>query len=139
MTIQLKVLTPIAAVIDETVDEVVLPGFRGEMGVLPDHTAYLTRVTAGTLQYRIQGKPQFLAVRAGLAEVMGDVVTILTGEALGAEDVEAEEAAGKYREAQEALDAAMALGEGVAAQTENLNFYAALKAAVERGQPTVSH
>ena len=51
-TLQLDVVTPEKRVVSTTVDEVVLPGRLGSLGVLPGHAPLLTDLDIGPLTYR---------------------------------------------------------------------------------------
>jgi F-type H+-transporting ATPase subunit epsilon len=65
------------------VDIVVLPGFDGEMGVLPHHAPLVTLLSAGELVITKAGKVQVMAVGEGLVEVTGSSTRILTDAAVG--------------------------------------------------------
>src|ERR1051325_7578725 len=51
--ITLEVVTPDRAIVNETVDEVELPGTEGYFGVLPGHTPLLSSLQVGEMWYRI--------------------------------------------------------------------------------------
>lgn len=73
----LQVVTPERAVIHEEVDEVLLPGSQGYLGVLPGHTPLLTSLKIGEIKYRKGSKTFFLAVSLGFVEILPDRVTVL--------------------------------------------------------------
>lgn len=73
----LQVVTPERAVIHEEVDEVLLPGSQGYLGVLPGHTPLLTSLKIGEIKYRKGTKTSFLAVFWGFVEILPDKVTVL--------------------------------------------------------------
>ena len=75
--IQLEIITPEKLVLREEVDEVVLPGLTGELGVLPDHEPLITQLKTGILSYRQGGSQEKLHVSGGFAEVLGDKVSVL--------------------------------------------------------------
>ena len=87
-TIQLKVITPLELVLDESVDEVVAPGELGEFGVLPGHVPFLTTLNPGELRFRKGASENSLIVSGGLADVKDDVVNILTDLAQKPQDVD---------------------------------------------------
>jgi F-type H+-transporting ATPase subunit epsilon len=76
--IQLEVVTPEHRVIEEAVDEVILPGQEGYLGVRPGHTPLLTALTIGECCYVKGGTRYYAALRAGFAEVLPDRVSVLT-------------------------------------------------------------
>src|SRR3954467_12200445 len=75
--ITLEIVTPDRSLIREEVDEVVLPGTEGELGVLPGHTPLLTTLKVGELWYRQGADKHYVVVAFGFAEVLPDRVTIL--------------------------------------------------------------
>jgi len=90
--IQLDIVTPEKRLASLAVDEVVLPGTEGSMGVLPGHAPLLTGLDVGELMYRRGQARHYLAVARGFAEVLGDRVTILAEIAERAEEIDRERA-----------------------------------------------
>ena len=87
---QLEVVTPRGITVTTEADEVTAPGVRGEFGVLPGHTAFVTALKAGVVSYKGKGGSGTIAVAAGFAEVDGhDKVVVLTQEATPAAEVDA--------------------------------------------------
>ena len=78
--IQLQIVSADRSLVNETVDEVEIPGADGYFGVLPGHTPLLGLLGAGELWYR-QGpgdaNKHYLSIAFGFAEVQPDRVTIL--------------------------------------------------------------
>src|SRR4030042_1441261 len=54
-TIRLELVTPERLLLSEEVDEVVLPGYEGEFGVLPEHTQFLAILNGGVLRGKSGG------------------------------------------------------------------------------------
>ena len=77
MPLNLSIVTPRGTVIDESVDDVVAPGTEGEFGVLPGHAPFLAAIREGVVRYQSGGRPHYLAVSTGFAEVAGDHVVLL--------------------------------------------------------------
>lgn len=90
--INLEIITPEKLVLREAVDEVVLPGLTGELGVLPDHEPLITQLKTGVLTYRQGGAQQKLHISGGFAEVLGDKVSVLSDIAEKPEDIDVERA-----------------------------------------------
>lgn len=86
--IHFEVVTPEERLVSELVDEVVLPGSEGYLGVLPGHTPLLTALGIGEIMYRRGGARRYLAVAGGFAEVLGDRVSVLAEIAERAEEVD---------------------------------------------------
>ena len=76
--LHLKVITPLALVIDEQVELVEGPGEFGEFGILPGHVPFLTTLNPGFLKFKQGSETRSLVVHGGLAEVSDDNVRILT-------------------------------------------------------------
>jgi F-type H+-transporting ATPase subunit epsilon len=75
--ISLNVVTRERKIIDVSVDEVILPGLDGEIGVLPGHTPLLASLRIGQLRYRTGNTIQRLVISWGFAEVLPDRVIVL--------------------------------------------------------------
>jgi F-type H+-transporting ATPase subunit epsilon len=75
--IHLNVVTRERKIVDEQVDEVILPASDGEIGVLPGHTPLLATLRIGQLRYRTGNKVERLVISWGFAEVLPDRVIVL--------------------------------------------------------------
>ena|SRR6185295_9253795 len=73
----LEIVTPDRALLTQDVDEVVVPGSEGELGVLPGHTPLLATLKIGELWYRQGQEKHYIAVAFGFVEVLPDRVTVL--------------------------------------------------------------
>jgi F-type H+-transporting ATPase subunit epsilon len=91
-TIHLEIVTPEKKLVGLDVDEVIMPGKQGYLGVLPGHAPLLSELDIGQLMYR-QGKTRhYLSMAWGFAEVLSDRVSVLAEIAERAEDVDRERA-----------------------------------------------
>jgi len=88
LKIDLEIVTPARLVVSETVDEVVLPGTEGYLGVLPGHAPLLTGLAAGEISYRSGGRVRYLAVSGGFAEVLRHRVSVLAETCERAEEID---------------------------------------------------
>jgi len=91
-TIRLELVTPERLVLSEDVEEVIVPGYEGEFGVLPEHTQYLSIVNIGVLRYRMGGEMHKVALSGGFAEVMPERVVVMAETAERAEEIDLERA-----------------------------------------------
>jgi len=91
-TIRLELVTPERLVLSEEVDEVVLPGYEGEFGVLPGHTQFLAILNIGILWYRKGSAIRKVAVGGGFAEVNHDRVVVMADTAERADEIDVERA-----------------------------------------------
>ena len=76
--LHLKVITPLALVIDEQVELVEGPGELGEFGILPGHVPFVTTLSPGLLKYKQGSDTKSVIIHGGLAEVSDDNVRVLT-------------------------------------------------------------
>jgi F-type H+-transporting ATPase subunit epsilon len=90
--INLEIITPEKLALRTEVDEVVLPGLTGELGVLPDHEPLITQLKTGILTYRQGAAQQRLHVSGGFAEVLGDKVSVLSDVAEKPDEIDIERA-----------------------------------------------
>ena len=99
--IQLLIVSADRALVNETVDEVEIPGDDGYFGVLPGHTPLLAVLQVGELWYRQGSEKHYLAVAFGFAEVQPDRVTILAQIAEKADEIDLARAEAAKKRAQE--------------------------------------
>ena len=101
--INLEVITPEKLVLRESVDELVLPGLTGEIGVLPDHEPLISQLKTGVLSYRMGASSQKLHVSGGFVEVLGDKVSVLADIAEKPEDIDVASAKAALESAEKRL------------------------------------
>lgn len=80
-TLQVVVVTPERAVLDESADMVILPMFDGELGVQPGRAPIIGRLGAGELRLKTGGVSKRYFVEAGFVQVRANVVSVLTSRA----------------------------------------------------------
>ena len=101
--IQLQIVSADRSLVNETVDEVEIPGADGYFGVLPGHTPLLALLGAGELWYR-QGQDKiYFAISFGFAEVQPDAVTVLAQIAEKADEIDLARAEAAKKRAEERL------------------------------------
>jgi F-type H+-transporting ATPase subunit epsilon len=101
--LQLQVVSADRSLINETVDEVEIPGVEGYFGVLPGHTPLLAVLGAGELWYRQGTDRHYLAIAFGFAEVQPDRVTLLAEIAERAAEIDAARAEAAKKRAEERI------------------------------------
>jgi len=111
--LQLEIVTPDRALAREEVDEVVVPGSEGELGVLPGHTPLLATLKVGEMWYRQGSEKHFLHVAFGFVEVLPERVTVLAQVAERAQDIDVERAERAKRRAEERLTPAATAQSGL--------------------------
>jgi F-type H+-transporting ATPase subunit epsilon len=101
--IHLTLVTRDKKILEEWVDEVVLPGQIGEFGVLPGHTPLLALLKVGDLSYKIGSKVSGVVISWGVAEVLPDRVIVVVEDAWSSDDAKFDEAERARIEAQHEL------------------------------------
>src|SRR5262249_30554930 len=76
-SLQLQIVSADRGLVNETVDEVEIPGADGYFDVLPGHTPLLAVLGAGELWYRQGQEKHYLMIAFGFAGVQAERVTIL--------------------------------------------------------------
>jgi F-type H+-transporting ATPase subunit epsilon len=87
--LQLEVVTPERRVLSEEVDNVVVPGLGGELGILPGHTPLISQLQTGVLSYTQGGRTYQLHISGGFLEVRDDHVSVLAEIAERPEEIDA--------------------------------------------------
>jgi F-type H+-transporting ATPase subunit epsilon len=90
--LNLEVITPERLVLREEVDEVVVPGLTGELGILPDHTPLISQLKTGVLSYRQGNQNRRMHVSGGFIEVASDSVSVLSDVAEKPDEIDVERA-----------------------------------------------
>ena len=106
--IQLHIVSPDRSLVNETVDEVEIPGADGYFGVLPGHTPLMALLGTGELWYRQGSEKVYLSIAFGFAEVQPDRVTILAQIAEKADEIDVVRAEAAKKRAEERLAQATA-------------------------------
>jgi F-type H+-transporting ATPase subunit epsilon len=99
----LEIVTPDRALIREEVDEVVVPGSDGGLGVLPGHTPLLSSLKIGELWYRQGQEKHYLAIAFGFVEVLPDHVTVLADVGERAQEIDVHRAERAKQRAEQIL------------------------------------
>jgi F-type H+-transporting ATPase subunit epsilon len=99
----LEIVTPDRALLREEVDEVVVPGSQGELGVLPGHTPLLSTLKIGELWYRQGQEKHYLAIAFGFVEVLPDRVTVLAQVGERAQEIDVQRAERAKQRAEQRL------------------------------------
>jgi len=120
--IEFKIVTPEKVLYDAKVEAVSFPTVDGEITVLPHHIPIISAVKPGELKIKIDGKNEYFSVTAGVVEVDGKTITLLTDAAEHAHEVD-------EKRAQEAIKRAQAI---MAEQHQDEEGYAEAVAQMER-------
>ncbi len=89
-SIQCVVVTPEATVLDTTAQFVALPLPDGEIGIAPLHSPLIGRLGYGELRIVEADQTRSFYVDGGFVQVVDDVVSVLTGSAVPADQLDAQ-------------------------------------------------
>ena len=96
-------MTPERPIVHDDVDEVVLPGEDGAIGVLPGHAPLLAALKAGEIWYRKGAEKKYAFIAKGFAEIVPERVSVLAHVAERAEDIDLARAEAAKRRAEERI------------------------------------
>lgn len=102
-TLRLEVVTPEELKYEGDATIVQLPGYMGEMGILPEHAPLVTMLKPGELMYRNAQGTFHLAVDEGFATIAENKVVCLVDAALRPNQIKKDEATKRLAEAEGAL------------------------------------
>ncbi len=86
--LHLKVMTPEKTIYDQKIEMLQVSTPSGEVGILPNHTDFVTKVTPGEMKITINGKISYLAVGEGVLQIKDNELTILTDLAIRGEEID---------------------------------------------------
>jgi F-type H+-transporting ATPase subunit epsilon len=131
-TIYVDIVSAEQAIFSGEAEMVIAPGEAGELGILPEHAALLTRIKPGTLRVKLPGeaREEVIYVSGGMMEVQPDRITVLADTSIRAENLDEAKAEEAKRAAQEAITnrtGKMEIAEAQAALAEAVAQLAAIK------------
>ena len=104
MPLHLEIVTPERRAFEGDVDEVIVPGSEGEMGILPHHAPLISLLGHGVLRLKAGGTEQEFAIFGGFLQVRPDRVVVLAETADLASEIDLERAERARREATQLLE-----------------------------------
>jgi F-type H+-transporting ATPase subunit epsilon len=131
-TLHVDIVSAEHSIFSGEAEMVIAPGESGELGVLPEHAALLTRIKPGTLRIKIPGenREEIIYVSGGMMEVQPHVVTVLADTSIRAENLDEAKAQEAKRAAEEAISnrtGDMEIAEAQAVLAEAVAQLAAIK------------
>jgi F-type H+-transporting ATPase subunit epsilon len=88
MSLQCSIVTPERTVREQQADNVVLTLFDGEIGVYPRRAPFIGRLGYGEMRVTLNDQTDRYYIESGFVEVLDDVVTVLTGRAVPASELD---------------------------------------------------
>jgi F-type H+-transporting ATPase subunit epsilon len=131
-TLQVDIVSAEQSIFSGEAEMVIAPGEAGELGVLPEHAALLTRIKPGTLRIKIPGenREEIIYVSGGMMEVQPHVVTVLADTSIRAENLDEAKALEAKRAAEDTINQRagdMEIAEAQAVLAEAVAQLAAIK------------
>lgn len=102
-TIQVDVVSAHEKIFSGEAEFVALPGEQGELGILPGHIPFITRIRPGTVRIKINGQEEIIFVAGGILEVQPRVVTVLADTAIRGKDLDEAKAEQARKDAEQSL------------------------------------
>jgi F-type H+-transporting ATPase subunit epsilon len=100
MAFQCTIVTPEQQVLDESVEQAILPAHDGLIGILTDRAPLLVRLGVGPLRVDLAGGQQrHFLLDGGVAEMKDNKLTVLSTFARPASELDAQTAHAQYAEA----------------------------------------
>lgn len=103
--LNLTVVTPERALVQEEVDQVQVPGLGGYLGLLPGHAPLFSELAIGELSYTRAGKIHSIALAKGFVEISNDKVRVLADVAEPAVNIDIDRARQALKRAEERISA----------------------------------
>ena len=102
-SLQVDIVTPQTAAWSGEAQQVLLPAFEGQLGVLPDHDQLLALIVPGVATVFTAAGSKRYVFDAGFAEIGSDRVTVLTESCIPADQVDKAQAQADLAEAEAEL------------------------------------
>ena len=106
MPLQLEIVSPERRAFTDEVDEVIVPGIDGQLGILPHHTRLITALGTGELRIKKGGTEQSLLISGGFVEVRPDKVVVMADLAERSDEIDEARAAEARKRAEAELEEA---------------------------------
>lgn len=131
-TLHVDIVSAEQAIFSGDAEMVIAPGEAGELGILPEHVALLTRIKPGTLRLKLPGQEpeEIIYVSGGMMEVQPHRLTVLADTSVRAENLDEEKALEAKRAAEEAIanrTGMMEVAEAQAALAQSVAQLAAIR------------
>ncbi|OGS21163.1 MAG: ATP synthase F1 subunit epsilon [Elusimicrobia bacterium RIFOXYA2_FULL_39_19] len=89
-TVPVEIITPEKLIIKEEMEYISVPGYEGELGILPGHANLLGLLVPGEIRLKKNGETKYLAISGGFVEIHPDKVEIFAETAEMAEEIDPE-------------------------------------------------
>jgi len=73
---KIEISTPSKSIAPQEVSQVLLPGEKGELMILPGHAHLITRLGSGALSFQNKGETKTFNISGGVAKVKNDQIVV---------------------------------------------------------------
>ncbi len=88
-SMNLEIITPSDKVISEEIEDLYLPAYFGDAGILKNHLPYISLLKFGELSFEdSQKKRHYLYIENGILEVSGNSISVISDFAIKGEDID---------------------------------------------------
>lgn len=91
MSFKCVLVTPEQQLLDETIEQAIVPTWDGLTGILTDRAPLLVKLGIGPLRVDLSGGSKTFLIEGGVAQMKENVLTILTPMATPSDEIKAEE------------------------------------------------
>lgn len=102
-TFILEIITPDGIILNEEVDEVILPTPEGQITILPHHIPLYAKLSEGEVHIKIKGKETLYALLGGILDVSKNKASILSDYAVHADNIQIARAEEAKKRAEDAI------------------------------------
>jgi F-type H+-transporting ATPase subunit epsilon len=100
MAFNCVIVTPEQQVLDQQVSQVIFPAYDGQVGILTDRAPLLAKLGIGALRLTaVNNQERVFFVEGGIAQMRDNKLTILTNEAIPADEIDPEAARAELADA----------------------------------------
>lgn len=89
--IQLDIVTPTRKLVSTSCESITVPGYKGELGILPEHTNLVSALDTGVVKFMEGNKPHAVAVKGGFAQISRDKIMLLVDAGVRDQDIDPQE------------------------------------------------
>jgi len=118
VSMQVDIVSAEGSIFSGTAEMVFAQAADGEVGILPNHTQFLSSLRPGQVRVISGDDEQHFFINSGIIEIQPEVLTILADTAIRAEDLDQVKAEEAKRQAEDAMDQAKSDTDIARAQVE---------------------
>ena len=99
----IQVVTPEKVIVDEEIEQVVIPTTSGEITVLPHHIPLVSQIAPGVMVIKKHGRDEDLVIQGGFLQVTDKMIRVLADYAIAGKDISVVQAEEAKKRAEKAM------------------------------------